>query len=147
MTETLSIHVEGYLPFPPARVWKALTEQELLNQWLMPGDFQLELGHQFSFKTSPIPAVNFDGTIICRVLEIEPERRLKITWGEGMLDTTVLWELVPEGPGTHLTMEHAGFDPNNPSHQFAYQGMGNGWRTGVIPGLTRFLEAQVAQEA
>jgi len=147
MTEFLSIHVEEYLPYPPARVWKALTEQEFLSQWLMPGDFQLKLGQPFTFKTTPIPAVNFDGTILCRVLEIEPERKLKITWGEGNLDTTVLWELTPEGAGTHLSMLHDGFDPNNTMHQFAHQGMGDGWRTDVIPGLNRFLAQQVAQDA
>jgi uncharacterized protein YndB with AHSA1/START domain len=147
MSEFQSIHVEGHLPFPPARVWKALTNQSLLSQWLMPSDFQPTVGHQFSFKTQPIPAANFDGNIICRVLEVEPERRLKITWGEGSLDTTVLWELAPEGAGTHLSMLHDGFDPKNPVHQFAYEGMSDGWRTGVIPGLTRFLTQQVAQEA
>jgi uncharacterized protein YndB with AHSA1/START domain len=113
----------------------------------MPNDFQLKLGQEFTFKTSPIPAANFDGTILCRVLEVEPERKLKISWGEGTLDTTVLWELSPEGDGTNLTMVHDGFDPNNPMHKFAYEGMGNGWRTGVIPGLKRFLEAQFEQKA
>jgi len=147
MTEFMSIEVEGYLPYPPARVWKALTEQEYLTKWLMPNDFQLKLGQPFTFQTTPIPAANFDGIILCRVLEIEPERTLKISWGEGTLDTTVLWQLAPEGAGTHLTMVHDGFDPNNPVHRFAHQGMGDGWRTGVIPGLGRFLAEQVEQEA
>jgi uncharacterized protein YndB with AHSA1/START domain len=147
VTEFLSIRVEDHLPYAPARVWKALTDQGYISQWLMPSDFQLKLGHQFTFHTDPIPAVNFDGTILCRVLEIEPERKLKISWGEGTLDTTVLWELSPEGTGTHLTMVHDGFDPANPMHKFAHQGMGDGWRNDVIPGLARFLSEQVAQEA
>lgn len=146
-TTTQSIRVEEFLPHSPARVWKALTDQALIAKWLMPGNFELKLGHQFSFLTDPIPAANFDGNIHCRVLEIDPERKLKITWGEGSLDTTVLWQLTPEGTGTRLLMVHDGFDPNNPVHQFAHQGMGNGWRTKVIPTLAKFLAAEVVAKA
>ena len=56
-------------------------------------------------KGDPIPAANFAGNIICRVLELEPARKLKITWGEGTLDTTVLWQLTPEGTGTAVRVQ------------------------------------------
>lgn len=147
MTEVQAIRIEEFLPHSPARVWKALTDSELLAKWLMPSDFEPKAGHQFVFKTDPIPAANFDGNVHCRVLEIEPERKLKITWGEGSLDTTLLWELKPEGTGTRLYMVHDGFDPNNPMHRFAYQGMGDGWRTKIFPSLARLLAEETAQTA
>ena len=36
-TETLV--VERDLPFPPERVWRALTDSVLIADWLMPNDF------------------------------------------------------------------------------------------------------------
>lgn len=145
MSEPLSIYVEDFFPYPPTIVWKALTDQSMLEKWLMPGDFVPKLGHQFTFQADPIPAIHFDGAIRCRVLEIEPERKLKITWGEDSLDTTLLWELTPEGTGTRLSMLHDGFDPNNPTHQFAHRNMGSGWRNMVIPRLASLLAEEVSQ--
>jgi uncharacterized protein YndB with AHSA1/START domain len=147
MSDFLSIEVEEYLPFAPARVWRALTDQDMLTKWLMPGDFQPTVGHQFTFRTAPIPSANFDGIIQCRVLELEPERKLKFSWVGGSLNTTILWQLTPEGTGTRLRMVHDGFDPNNPIDQFAHKNMGSGWRSTIIPSLNRFLAQEVTQEA
>lgn len=36
---TRSIVVEGDFPYPPDKVWRALTEDELIAQWLMPNNF------------------------------------------------------------------------------------------------------------
>src|SRR5215470_6773811 len=66
--QALTIRVEEFLPYPVARVWRALTDAELLARWLMPNDFELELGHRFMFRTAPMPAVGFDGVIHCEVL-------------------------------------------------------------------------------
>ena len=103
----------------------------LLARWLMPNDFQLIVGHHFTFKTLPIPTVKFGGTAYCEVLDFELERSLRISWvdrsEENGLNSTVTWRLEPEGNGTHLYMEHAGFDPNHPLQQLAYQMMSKGW--------------------
>ncbi|GAA0551314.1 SRPBCC family protein [Actinomadura livida] len=139
--ERASIEVEEFLPHPPAKVWRALTEPELLARWLMPNDFKPVVGHRFTFASKPIPNVDFDGTVDCRVLAIEEERLLRISWGGGGLDTTVTWRLVPEGRGTRLFIEHAGFDLDDPVNAFAFRGMGSGWRTGVI----RSLHAALAE--
>ena len=97
-------------------------------------------GHRFTFATKPIPNAGFDGTIACRVLDIDEERLLRISWGGGGLDTTVTWRLVPEGHGTRLFIEHAGFDLDDPANEFAFRGMGSGWRTNVIRSLLRALD-------
>lgn len=131
MTESRTIRVDQLLNYPPAQVWKALTDSDLLAQWLMPNDFQLVVGHHFTFKNVPIPPVKFGGTVYCQVLDFEVERMLRISWvdrgEENGLNSIVTWRLEPEGNGTHLYMEHDGFDPNHPLQMLGYQMMSQGW--------------------
>lgn len=137
--ERASIEVDEFLPHPPAKVWRALTEPDLMARWLMPNDFKPVTGHRFTFAADPIPNIDFDGTIDCRVLDIDAERLLRISWNGGGLDTTVTWRLVPEGHGTRLFIEHAGFDLDDPVNAFAFRGMGSGWRTRVLRSLHHLL--------
>jgi uncharacterized protein YndB with AHSA1/START domain len=39
-TETLSVVVEREIPFPPEKIWRALTQPHLIEQWLMKNDFK-----------------------------------------------------------------------------------------------------------
>ena len=107
---TDAIRTDSFFPHPPEKVWRALTDPELLASWLMPNDFEPRVGHQFTFRTDPVPAHGFDGIVRCEVLELVPARRLRISWAGGGLDTTVTWDLVPEGRGTRLLLSHEGFD-------------------------------------
>jgi len=135
-----SIEVDEFLPYRPARVWRALTDPELLGRWLMPNDFAPVVGHRFTFRTAPVPAAEFDGIVHCEVLAIEPEKLLRIAWrGGAALDTRVTWTLVPEGSGTRLFLVHDGFDPDNPIHQAARRTMGAGWRSTVLRALSACL--------
>jgi hypothetical protein len=45
----------------------------------------------------------------------------------GSLNTTITWQLHPEGAGTRLFLEHAGFDLDSPLGKAALKGMGRGW--------------------
>ena len=131
MTENGTIHIDQYLPYSPTRVWKALTDPALLARWFMPNDFKLEVGHHFTFQATPIPGAKFGGTVYCEVLDFEVEHRLHISWtdrGENGLNSTVTWRLEPEGSGTHLYLEHDGFDLANPLQQLGHKMMSNGWR-------------------
>lgn len=131
MTDLTTIRLDQFLPHSPARVWRALTDPGLLGRWLMPNDFVPVVGHRFTFQARPMPALRFDGVVHCEVLAIEPERLLRISWvggGENRLSSTVTWLLRPEGAGTRLFLEHAGFDPDDPLQQIARRAMGGGWR-------------------
>jgi uncharacterized protein YndB with AHSA1/START domain len=140
MTEDLTaIRVDEFLPYPPARVWRALTTSDMIAKWLMPNDFQPVVGHRFTFTTQAIPAADFDGVVNCEVLAIEPEELLRISWAGGTLDTTVTWRLVPEGRGTRLFLEHEGFDPDDETDQFARKSMGGGWRSHMVRQITKVL--------
>jgi uncharacterized protein YndB with AHSA1/START domain len=48
--ETLSVIVERELPFPPEKIWRALTHPHLIEEWLMKNDFKPEVGHHFSLR-------------------------------------------------------------------------------------------------
>ena len=117
------IDLSASYPFPPERVWGALTSSEALATWLMPNDFAPVKGHQFTFRTKPAPG--FDGTVHCEVLELDPPRRMVWSWAGGPLDTTVTFTLEPSGDGTHLRLQHEGF--HGLAAQLVRRIMGNGW--------------------
>lgn len=98
---------EAIYPTSIAAVWRALTDPEEIRAWLMETDFAPVLGHGFTFRTDPRPG--FDGTVRCRVLEIEPERRLSYSWVAGGIDTVVTWTLEPRGESTAVKLVHSGF--------------------------------------
>ena len=66
-----SIKHQLFIAHPPAIVWEYLTKAELIKEWLMENDFAPAVGHQFQFKTRPLPNFDFDGNVYCEVLEIE----------------------------------------------------------------------------
>lgn len=114
----------------PNEVWEYLTQAELIALWLMPNNFKLEIGHEFQFTTKPMPALNLDGIMHCKVLEILPLQKLTYTWkggsGDGIytLDTLVEWSLEPFKNGTKLKLKHSGFKENNTD---IFIGMTDGW--------------------
>jgi uncharacterized protein YndB with AHSA1/START domain len=141
--ETQSIHQEYDFPYPPAKVWRALTDSKLLAQWLMNNDMRPEIGQSFTFRMEPTQW--WDGVVHCDVLELEPEKRLSYTWRSGPesspLDTVVTWTLTPTASGTRLSLEHTGFVPKN---KFAFQGADQGWRHMVGERLRKLLESSAS---
>jgi uncharacterized protein YndB with AHSA1/START domain len=129
-----SIVIEKELPYPPEKIWRALTESSLLKEWLLENDFAPAVGRRFNFRTTPMPQWN--GVIDCEVLSAEPQRRLSYTWNpfEG-LNTTVAWTLTPTKTGTLLRMEHSGFRPDQ---QGARKGATYGWKQ-FLSGLEKTL--------
>ena len=124
-----------FFAHPKERVWEYLTRSELLEQWLMKNDFKPIEGHDFQFRTNPIPSLNFDGICYCKVLEIIPFQKLSYSWkggsgpGEITLDTVVVWKLVSNDKGTELFLEHSGF--GKAEHLNFFPGMTDGWLKNV----------------
>ena len=107
-TQTESISFEFELAHSPEKVWRALTDPELLAEWLLPVvGLKLEPGAAFTFKTQAYPG--WDGTVQCRLLEIEPQRKISYTWSVPFLDTVVTFSLKPTASGTRLSLVQSGF--------------------------------------
>jgi uncharacterized protein YndB with AHSA1/START domain len=111
--QTESISFDFDLPHAPEKVWRALTDPALLAEWLLPvldQKLELEPGAAFTFKTQPYPG--WDGTVNCRFLEIEPQRKLSYAWTVPFLDTVVTFTLTPTATGTRLSLVQSGFKPD-----------------------------------
>jgi uncharacterized protein YndB with AHSA1/START domain len=117
-TETLSVIVEREVPFPPEKIWLALTQPHLIEEWLMKNDFAPVVGHRFDLRADW-------GKVDCQVLAVEPNKTLSYKWDAMGLESVVTWTLTSTGTGTHLRMEQSGFRPDQ---QQAYQGAKLGWR-------------------
>ncbi len=117
-TQTRSVVVERDTPFPPEKVWRALTQPHLIEAWLMKNDFEPVAGRRFSLTADW-------GVVDCSVLEVEPNRTLSYTWVAMGVETTVTWTLTPSAGGTRLRMAQTGFRADQ---EQAYQGATIGWR-------------------
>jgi uncharacterized protein YndB with AHSA1/START domain len=117
-TETRSVVVDREVPYPAERIWRALTQPHLLEEWLMKNNFEPAVDHQFSFRGDW-------GAVDCKVLKIETNKTLSYTWGAYGLESIVTWTLTPTSTGTHLRMEQSGFRPDQ---EQAYQGAKFGWQ-------------------
>lgn len=115
--ETRSVVVERELPFPPEKVWRALTQPHLIEEWLMKSDFMPVVGHNFSFRADW-------GSVDGQVVTVKPNSTLSYTWAAHGIETVVTWTLTPTATGTHLRMEQRGFRPDQ---QQAYHGAKSGW--------------------
>jgi uncharacterized protein YndB with AHSA1/START domain len=122
-TATCTLVIEREMPHPPEKIWRALTEGALIQEWLMTNDFEPVVGHRFTFRSTPVP--NWNGVIDSEVLVVEPHVRLAYSWGTLGFATVVTWTLTPTERGTHLRMEQSGF----PSEEGAnYKGAKYGWQ-------------------
>ena len=121
--ETLAFEFD--LKHAPEKVWRALSDPELLSQWLLPVvGLTFERGAAFSFKAPP--KAGWDGTVDCRFLEIETHRKLSYTWVVGdFIDTVVTFTLTPTLSGTHLLLVQSGFKPDQKQN---FGGARYGWR-------------------
>ena len=117
-TETRSVVVEREIPFPPEKIWRALTQPHLIEEWLMKNDFAPVVDHHFNLRADW-------GAVDCRVLAVEANRTLSYTWAAYGLESVVTWTLTPTPTGTHLRMEQSGFRPDQ---QQAFHGARAGWQ-------------------
>jgi uncharacterized protein YndB with AHSA1/START domain len=124
-TETRSVVVEREFAHPPEKLWRALTQPHLMEEWLMKNDFKLAVGHRFNLRG------DWGGVLDCEVLAIEPNRTLSYTWNfehdnpDFALESVVTFTLTPTRAGTHLRMEQSGF---RPTQRQALGGAAAGWQ-------------------
>jgi len=123
-TETRSVVVEREISHPPEKLWRALTQPHLIEEWLMKNDFAPSVGHRFNLRG------DWGGVLDCEVLVVEPISTLAYTWNFAhddpaySLESVVTFTLTPTATGTHLRMEQAGF---RPTQKHAFGGAHAGW--------------------
>ena len=102
---------------PPRAVFRALTDPDALREWMgAPAPVveprvggRYELGWKYEVDGKEVSG----GPM--RILEIVPNRRLKVDWPDWRGDASVprqsiTWQLEPDGAGkTNVTLVHAGF--------------------------------------
>jgi len=123
-TETRSVIVEREMPYPPEKIWRALTQSHLIEEWLMKADFKPIVGHRFDLRADW-------GAVDCQVRAVEPNKTLSYTWNHKHEDaafnlmSVVTFTLEPTSTGTRLRVEQSGFRPDQ---RQAYGGAHAGWR-------------------
>jgi uncharacterized protein YndB with AHSA1/START domain len=114
--------VERELAAPPEKLWRALTQPHLIEEWLMKNDFKPVEGHKFNLSRQPSPDINV--VIDCEVLTVEENKTLSYRWSAYGTDTVVTFTLTPTGSGTMLRVEQDGFGPDQKA---AYKGAMASW--------------------
>ncbi|MFZ3354596.1 MAG: SRPBCC domain-containing protein [Xanthobacteraceae bacterium] len=122
---TRTVVIEREFPFSPEKLWRALTQPHLIEEWLMKNDFSPVVGHRFNLRG------DWGGVLDCEVLAIEPHKTLSYTWNHTHADaaynlqSVVTFTLTPTRTGTQLRMEQSGF---RPEQKQAYGGARIGWQ-------------------
>ncbi|MFP4288946.1 MAG: SRPBCC family protein [Bacteroidales bacterium] len=133
------IKIERVYSYPVEKVWKAVSTSEALAEWLMPNDFKLEKGYEFTFKTKPQPG--FDGIVNCKVIDFEVPKKLQFTWQGGPIKTPTLvsFELEPIPEGTRLHFKHSGFVGFINQYIIRFI-LGSGWKGLLRDKIQKYLD-------
>ena len=102
-------------PHSVAKVWRVLTDPELMPLWTSTGrggrpeGFSPTVGTKFQFVAKPV--AGWRGIVDCEVVAVDAPHSLRFTWvgDEGDRPSVVSYRLEPTADGTRLTYEHAGF--------------------------------------
>jgi uncharacterized protein YndB with AHSA1/START domain len=100
------VQVEYSYPATPDVLWRALTERAKIAGWWGENDFVPETGHNFTVSAIGLAALA--GPIQCTVLELEPERRLVMSWRVGTTRATVSLLIEASSAGSVLVVTRRG---------------------------------------
>ncbi len=113
-----------------AKVWAALTTPERLADWFGAAKIDLRVGGTLHITSANGKLSEFT------ITRVEAPHVLGWSWMIDDLDTSVLFELAPDGDGCQLTLTHSGLSP---------RGRGTGVRAGwhaILEGLADSLDGR-----
>lgn len=87
------IYVATEFTHPAERIWRALTDRELLTRWLAGTEISPLTGSSFRIRLVKLPGL--DAPIESEVVEADRPRRLVMRWQQEQRQTLVTAELVP----------------------------------------------------
>lgn len=130
---------------PRERVWRALTEPQLVAQWMGCLRFRPEAGHIFYLQPDRErrAADDVEGAIACRIESVDAPRRLSFSWGfPDAPDTFVDIRLRNIAGGTHVRLVHSGWDQfDDHETEGVRGGLGRAWHSVALPRLRAVAEA------
>lgn len=138
----LPFTIERTYNAPISKVWKAITDKDLMKQWYFDlPDFKAEIGTEFQFKGGADDGKQY--THLCIVVEVIQEKKIAYTWRydgyEG--NSKVTFELFEEENKTVMKLTHEGletFPSSNPD--LAKENFVAGWTEIIGSSLKTFLE-------
>ena len=127
-THDATIHQEIDFKAPPHRVYEALLDARQFTAFSgLPAKINREAGGTFSL---------FEGHITGRNVELVPDRRIvqawRSDWPEGVY-SIVKFELVSQGTGTRLILDHTGFPSGTRDH------LVSGWQEHYFGPLKKYF--------
>lgn len=135
------IIVKEKLEAPVTKVWKALTDKQLMKQWYFDiADFKTEPGFKFQF-TAGEEEVKY--LHLCKITEVIPFKKLAYTWAyEGQnAETLVIFNLEEDGEHTWVKLVHEGVDKlSSYGADFAKENFVKGWNQIIGTSLKEFVE-------
>jgi uncharacterized protein YndB with AHSA1/START domain len=104
------IQKEMTVDAPRETVWRYLEDPKLLAAWLMRNTFNGKVGEEFQFFARP--SHDWDGVLNCRLVELDPPRKVAFTWDANDIngETLVTIELFEEADATRLRLIHSRFE-------------------------------------
>ncbi|GAB2634113.1 SRPBCC family protein [Nocardia goodfellowii] len=126
-----AVEIGSFFPQPPQAVWRALTEPDLIERWLMRSiGFAPATGTHFIFILPTNPG---SSEIACEILTARPAEQLTHTWFDLRADHPARWVLdwtiQPEGRGTRLLLTQTGFDISDRRQKMVRNAMERGWKS------------------
>lgn len=113
LSEPATLTIQRLLPGPIERVWAYLTESDLRRKWLAAGEMEMTVGAEFELvwrndELSDKPEARPDDfpeehRLKSRITELDPPRKLSISWGS---TGDVTFALEPVGGKVLLTLTH-----------------------------------------
>ncbi len=116
--ERPSLSIVRKLDAAPGKVWRAITEPEMLKKWMAPGDdfkipvaeAELRVGGRYHIVMNAPDGQVHDVSGVYR--EVVPNKKLVYTWAWKTMperQSVVTIELRVSGNGTELTLKHEQF--------------------------------------
>ena len=116
----------------PEKVWRALTEPEMIEQWSdADAEFEPRQGAEYAL---------WDGSIVGEVVAVVPRKKLAMTWQPGhwtIEDSLVTFTLMPVGNQTRVDLLHEHVE------EFDYAGTSAGWDLYYLGAIKRMFEKKI----
>ncbi|MGX7673014.1 SRPBCC domain-containing protein [Plantactinospora sp. DSM 117369] len=148
------------LRHPPERVWRALTDRELLPKWF--ASIEPRPTSISRFELRPVDLPELDELIVIELIEVDRPHRMVLRWPEEGQPTRLECELTPTAEGCRLTVVQSGEEepwlPADPAgREECYQGLLDtrlpavldwlAFREVDLPGPTQIISAVPAGRA